>query len=229
MRKLLHLHDRISYWRAKIITNSREWEGVNKALRDQKEDVNKHYQDLKKKLERMCKSEHDKLKMETSNKKTFPFDPFHYSTIFMMPEDTMEDLDVNKSNGTHEGGKSATNTNEKEYLVVENRKQVNEVSNAPKIEKNESMELSSSAIDKNGNQVAKWNYFCNFHKCYNKVLLDKLALELERHKFVEENARLQSTLQRYLDGITVNDNVMKGPLNTLLIINGQVSDHLSSR
>ncbi|KAJ7285489.1 hypothetical protein O6H91_Y330400 [Diphasiastrum complanatum] len=188
--------------------------------------------DLTKKLkmaERIIKLEQLNSKMETSNKKTFPFDPFHYSTIFMMPEDTMEDLDVNKSNGTHEGGKSATNTNEKEYLVVENRKQVNEVSNAPKIEKNESMELSSSAIDKNGNQVAKWNYFCNFHKCYNKVLLDKLALELERHKFVEENARLQSTLQRYLDGITVNDNVMKGPLNTLLIINGQVSDHLSSR
>lgn len=40
----------------------------------------------------------------------------------------------------------------------------------------------------------------NFWKRYNKVLLDKMALDKEKEKLFEENAKLKVLLKQYLDG-----------------------------
>ncbi|KAH8958678.1 hypothetical protein BDL97_06G038200 [Sphagnum fallax] len=62
MRRLIHLHETLAYWRVRIATNSKEWEEANKALRDEKDRLNKHYLDLKRTLDRLYTSEHQKLK-----------------------------------------------------------------------------------------------------------------------------------------------------------------------
>ncbi|KAI5063407.1 hypothetical protein GOP47_0021954 [Adiantum capillus-veneris] len=62
MRKLLHLHESIAYRRAKIATDSREWESRNKAMRDQKDGMNKHYQGLKRKISKLRSQAHQDLK-----------------------------------------------------------------------------------------------------------------------------------------------------------------------
>ena len=43
---------------------------------------------------------------------------------------------------------------------------------------------------------------------YNKVLLDKLAIEREKERLQKENTELQGILKQYLDGISVNEDVM---------------------
>ena len=40
----------------------------------------------------------------------------------------------------------------------------------------------------------------NFWKRYNKVLLDKLALDKEKQTLEDENKRLKLLLKQYLDG-----------------------------
>ena len=40
----------------------------------------------------------------------------------------------------------------------------------------------------------------NFWKRYNKVLLDKLAMEREKQTLEDENSKLKSLLKQYLDG-----------------------------
>lgn len=40
----------------------------------------------------------------------------------------------------------------------------------------------------------------SFWKRYNKVLLDKLALDREKQTLEDENAKLKSLLKQYLDG-----------------------------
>jgi hypothetical protein len=54
------------------------------------------------------------------------------------------------------------------------------------------------------------------------VLLDKLAIERERSLLNEENAELRSILKQYLDGISVNQEVL-AQNNTLLIVNGRTN------
>jgi DNA-binding protein H-NS len=61
-----------------------------------------------------------------------------------------------------------------------------------------------------------------FQSRYNKVLLDKLALEADREKLSNENASLRAVLQAYLEGISVRDSTLDAP-NPLMVINGRAN------
>ncbi|XP_020832843.1 dynein regulatory complex subunit 2 [Phascolarctos cinereus] len=58
----------------------------------------------------------------------------------------------------------------------------------------------------------------NFWKRYNKVKLEQLSLQRKRAQLLETNKKLKHMLKQYLDGISVNDEVLS-QLNPLLIIN----------
>ena len=61
-----------------------------------------------------------------------------------------------------------------------------------------------------------------FNKRFNKVLLDKLALEKQRAGLQKENDHLRSILKQYLDGISLSESVLN-QLNPLLVVNGRTN------
>lgn len=61
----------------------------------------------------------------------------------------------------------------------------------------------------------------NFYKRFNKVLLDKLAIEKQKKQLEHENLFFKSLLKQYLDGVSVNEDVMAGS-NPLLVINNRI-------
>ena len=50
------------------------------------------------------------------------------------------------------------------------------------------------------------------------MLLDEQAIERERDRLRRENTDLRSILKQYLDGISVNEDVINAP-NPLLVVN----------
>ena len=80
------------------------------------------------------------------------------------------------------------------------------------------VDLQTSATGKDGHVVEEWDYLNNFFKRYNKVLLDEQAIERERDRLRRENTDLRSILKQYLDGISVNEDVINAP-NPLLVVN----------
>lgn len=60
----------------------------------------------------------------------------------------------------------------------------------------------------------------NFWKRFSKVSLDKLALEKERSILQAENMQLKMLLKQYLDGISVNDEIMS-QTNPLMILSSR--------
>lgn len=50
------------------------------------------------------------------------------------------------------------------------------------------------------------------------MLLDATAIERERERLSHENGDLRSILKQYLDGISVNQDVLNAP-NPLLVVN----------
>jgi len=62
----------------------------------------------------------------------------------------------------------------------------------------------------------------NFYKRYNKVRLDKLAIEKQREALQKDNHLLKSLLKQYLDGISLNDDVLRNN-NPLLVINHKIN------
>ena len=61
----------------------------------------------------------------------------------------------------------------------------------------------------------------NFYKRFNKVLLDNLAIEKQKKQLEKENLFFKSLLKQYLDGVSVNEDVMSGP-NPLLVVNNRI-------
>ena len=62
----------------------------------------------------------------------------------------------------------------------------------------------------------------NFWKRFNKVMLDKLALDKEKQELVQENQQLRTLLKQYLDGISVNDEILS-QVNPLFIVNNKTN------
>ena len=82
--------------------------------------------------------------------------------------------------------------------------------------------LSSYALGPDGKPVEEWNYLDVFFKRYNKVLLDKWAITMEQNRVSQENEDLRSILKQYLDGISVNADVMQEP-NPLFVLNNRTN------
>jgi len=74
-------------------------------------------------------------------------------------------------------------------------------------------------------EYAEYSYLNNFYKRYNKVLLDKLAISKHKEALERDNTMLKSLLKQYLDGVSLNDDVLKNE-NPLLVINHRL--HLNS-
>merc|ERR1712190_493492 len=70
--------------------------------------------------------------------------------------------------------------------------------------------------------IDEWTYLDNFFKRFNKVKLDHLAIEQEGKRLNKENVQLRSILKQFLDGVSVNEDVLSQP-NPLLVINGKVN------
>lgn len=58
----------------------------------------------------------------------------------------------------------------------------------------------------------------NFWKRYNKVKLEQLSLQQRRSQLLDINGKMREMLKRYLDGISVSDEVLS-QLNPLFIVN----------
>ena len=81
----------------------------------------------------------------------------------------------------------------------------------------------SKGVD--GDPHKEWGHLNTFYKKYNKILLDKIALQKERDQLEASNAELQGVLKAYLDGISVSPSVMESE-NPLLVVNGRVSANI---
>lgn len=77
--------------------------------------------------------------------------------------------------------------------------------------------------------IDEWTYLDTFFKRFNKVKLDSLAIDKEKQRLEKENVQLRSILKQFLDGVSVNQDVLENP-NPLLVVNGKVNlNHLPTR
>ncbi|CAG9461858.1 unnamed protein product [Pedinophyceae sp. YPF-701] len=77
-------------------------------------------------------------------------------------------------------------------------------------------------VDRDGKTIAEWNYLDQFLKKFNKALLDSASISREHRRLLEENEGLKNVLRRYLQGISVSEDVMRNPANPLLVVNNRL-------
>ncbi|EFJ45142.1 hypothetical protein VOLCADRAFT_106097, partial [Volvox carteri f. nagariensis] len=299
MRKLVRLQEALQHWRTKIATNAREWEERNRALRNEKEIMARHYAKLKSSMDAFRSGQAERLKQlslassasmdslrgklalaenifklaelarkyETEQEKVLPFwSPTEAvqgpAAAATEAEATATATGVDAAAAAASGGGAAAATEAAELGDEPSAAQLGELGLRPPPLPEDAAgaasgsgkatagasgrgagappssaastankpRFSSFGLDPtSGKEVEEWDYLNRFFKRYNKALLDKAAIDKEKARLERENADLRSILKQYLDGISVNDDVLNNPVNPLLVVNNRLQITLTER
>eukprot|EP00232_Nephroselmis_pyriformis_P026137 CAMPEP_0182864200 /NCGR_PEP_ID=MMETSP0034_2-20130328/7042_1 /TAXON_ID=156128 /ORGANISM="Nephroselmis pyriformis, Strain CCMP717" /LENGTH=528 /DNA_ID=CAMNT_0024996449 /DNA_START=166 /DNA_END=1749 /DNA_ORIENTATION=+ len=251
MRKLIRLQDSLAHWRTKIATNNREWEERNRSLRNEKDIMARHYQELKGRMNKFRNGEGGRLKalsiqsgaaikelerkmaaaerilklaelnrkLETEMEKVMPF---------RLPADAEAAADgvaaISEAEKAEAEAEAAASVEKPEGAAppAEGAAASPGPGEGGRTGKPPGKKMSSFGTDGVGSEVEEWDYLNVFFTRFNKVLLDHVAIRKERMRLDRENGDLRSILKQYLDGISVNEDVMNNPSNPLMVVNNKL-------
>lgn len=224
IRKINRLQESISHWRTKIKSNIKECEERNKAVKTEKDSVTQHYQELKARMNQFRDIQNQRLTELTRNaretqkvlteEKEQGIKLLKLAELARKYETEREKVLPFYSSSVEDEAVAEEESNEMMKSVQTTTKQYEQ--------KDEEEQDYHAKFEDNGKDVEEWNSLDCFYKKFNKVMVDKLAIERERDRLKSENNQLQSLLKRYLDGIAVNDDVLTS-YNPLLVVNGKTN------
>ncbi|KAM3933625.1 dynein regulatory complex subunit 2 [Leptodactylus fuscus] len=201
MKKLQKIQETITSLRNKIATHARESDEQNRQLREDKEVVHKQFQKLKNQMNQARAAEHSRL-----------------TTLTVQSNAALKQL-----NKVIEKGEQILRLAEMcRKLETEEEKvlpfYVSSLSDT------EREEAERASMEKPSEQLAQlmldYTALDQFWKRYNKVLLERWALDREKVVLSQDNQKLRILLKQYLDGISVSDEVLTQQ-NPLLILNNR--------
>ncbi|XP_044141893.1 dynein regulatory complex subunit 2 [Bufo gargarizans] len=201
MKKLQKIQETITALRNKIATHARESDEQNRQLREDKEVVHKQFQKLKGQMNQARAAEHS-----------------HLTTLTVQSNAALKQL-----NRVIEKGEQILRLSEMcRKLETEEEKVLpfypSSLSDA------EREEAERVNMEKPSEQLAQlmldYTALDQFWKRYNKVLLERWALDREKAVLSQDNQKLRVLLKQYLDGISVSDEVLTQH-NSLLILNNR--------
>eukprot|EP00003_Mantamonas_plastica_P006285 TRINITY_DN15109_c0_g2_i2.p1 TRINITY_DN15109_c0_g2~~TRINITY_DN15109_c0_g2_i2.p1 ORF type:complete len:442 (-),score=177.50 TRINITY_DN15109_c0_g2_i2:16-1341(-) len=206
-KKILKLTEKVNHLKTKHSNNVKECVARNSSLQEEKDAIAKHFHELKGRMNKFRDAQSKRLKELTKNSnacmKELDKKVDKAEKILKLAEMNRKlETEREKVLPFYESTVEDYQEDEQEAEEVMNRVQ----------------SYQTSALTHEGKPVDEWHYLDSFYKRFNKVLLDKLALEREHGKLQQENEDLKTLLKQYLEGVSVTEGVMERP-NPLLIVN----------
>merc|ERR1719486_1118878 len=209
LRQVERMQASIQHWKLKIAQNRQECEDRNAQLRAEKDHIAKHFQELKAKMNHFRTEEKKRLADLTQNARNC----IHSLTDQLgLAEKILKTSELCRKFETER---------EKVLPFYISRDLLSEFEEGnldfgdEELKEEIKKELTDDGID-------EWTYLDTFFKRFNKVKLDHLAIDQEQGRLNKENLQLRSILKQFLDGVSVNEDVMSQP-NPLLVVNGKVN------
>ncbi|XP_078680294.1 dynein regulatory complex subunit 2-like [Branchiostoma floridae x Branchiostoma belcheri] len=207
MRKLQRISDQIAQLKAKMAQNSRECDERNHQIKNEREVILQHFHALKDRMNSMRDQERARL-----------------TKLTLQSNSAIKELQR-----VHEKGERILKLSEMcRKLETEEEKVLPFYASSLTEEEQQDVEAAVGEPPSEPLAEVMHEYVSleNFWKRYNKVLLDKLALEKERAGLMTENNQLRTLLKQYLDGISVNDEILS-QVNPLFVVNHRTNVKLS--
>jgi len=206
MRKIERLQATLLHWRSKITQNMKDCRERNKTLSAEKDAIAKHFLNLKTQMNKFRDGQAKRLSELTKNVDKCKTTLKERSKL---AENILKLAELARKLQT-----------EREKVAPFYTNSLAEV--ADQEEAQQELDAAKSEVEGKDKGIDEWNYLDNFWKRYNKVLLDNLTIEKEHARLQKENQDLQSILKQYIDGISVNEEVMNA-LNPLMVVNGRIN------
>lgn len=221
IRKIERLQSSLHHWRTKLNQNVKECTHRNQLLLEEKNKIQGHFQRLKSRMNTFRKGQGRRLAELTHNAhscKDKLSKRVELAERIMVLAELARKLETEQEKVVpFAGAVSAAVHETADRSTAELKAEVT----ASKAQPSDA-QLQTSAWTRQGQPIGEWCHLDNFLRKYNKVLLDKLAVERERERLERENTDLQSILKQYFDGVSVNDVVMNSDNNPLLVVNGKL-------
>ncbi|KAF7258190.1 hypothetical protein EG68_04767 [Paragonimus skrjabini miyazakii] len=186
MRKLQRISEHIAISKRKMTKLSKEFEEKNRHLKEEREKLVAHFQNLKTQLNKLRESQHEKL------------------------------VKVSLESGA--ATKKVQSLLDKAENIIKLAEHCRNLTAEDEAMVREALHVEGDT------ELAKILRQCAplemFWRRFNKVQLDRLAIMKEHSMLEQENCQLKNLLKQYLDGISVNDDVIDGK-NTLIVVNGR--------
>lgn len=207
MRKLQRISDNINMLKYKMAGNARECEDRNNHLKEERDVMVMQFQRLKAQLSKLRGSERERLRRLT-----------------MMVDAAEKELKAKctKSERILKFAEMCRGLETEEEKVLPFY--------ASTLSKEEQEDVDAAVAEPPNEPLAQvmYDYIAleNFWKRYNKAMLDKVSLDKERSELMAQNQQLRMLLKQYLDGISVNDDILT-QANPLLIVNHKTNVKLN--
>merc|ERR550514_1386286 len=224
IRKIERLQAARNHWQTKINQNAKECKERNDALGEEKNQISAHFQELKSRMNRFRRTQAKRLAALTKNArrcKARLTEKKELAERILKLAELARKLETEQEKVLPFSDISDQLSSDEEAMVAQQSAELKAVMVNKDGDGADVSPFSSTAVDAEGKPVEEWNYLDNFYKKFNKVMLDKLAVEREKERLEKENQDLQSILKQYLDGISINKEVMDAN-NPLLVVNGRV-------
>ncbi|KAL5477733.1 hypothetical protein EMCRGX_G024571 [Ephydatia muelleri] len=203
MKKLQKLQDSIAALKQKMSANTRESEEKIKTIKEDREAILSQSQQLKQEMNKAREMERSCL-----------------VTLTLQTDAAIKDL-MSKEEKSQ---KILTIAEMCRKLETEEEKVLPFYASSLTAEEEQTATCSTETPTEGFTQVMHdYTALENFWKRYNKVMLEKVALDKEKESLDEENKRLKMLLKQYLDGISVSDEVLS-QRNPLLVVNQRASN-----
>jgi len=237
------LQTTIQQWKAKIRTLLRDTEERNRLLLEEKLSIQKHYQQLKQRIQVYRGSQNQRLLQLTQSanackdalkgKLDLAKDILNLAELSRNLETTyemilpfapaevegLEDRTIHGDKDKPELKEEEPAGNE-EDAIMEGRS-LKTMSNSTK-----AFEVppqhQSSMWSHNGRPIAPPDRLSNFYRKYNHVLIDTISIEKERTRLQQENAQLQDLIQQFISGTKLDETVLD-EANPLFVVNGRAN------
>jgi len=207
-RKCARLTESLQHWRTKISNNMKEAESRNKALKEEKDKVIGHYQELKGRMNRVRDAEDKRLTDLTLNARGTIGD---LTDKLTMAERILKLAELNRKLMT-----------EREKVVPFEHSVAEDMGADDMMKASADHQPGSAAtLGSDGKPVEEWLVLNQFFTRFNKILLDKVAMDAEDNRLSNENERLRGLIKQFVDGISVNDDVMQNT-NALMVVNNSL-------
>jgi hypothetical protein len=222
MRKIQKLQESISTWKSNLTNNIRECEERNSAMKAEKETIARHFKELKLKMQQWRKREEKRLadlvtnardsKLELTSKGEQAERVLRLVELCTALETERErvlrfDTDINVQEV-----QADVTSRVKKY--VEQQALAGEQGASDILTMNQLLALDDDS-SLSASAAEEWKLMERFWLRYNKVVLDVAAIEQEQFHLNNENQKLRNLLKQYLDGISVNHEVMASRNNLL--------------
>jgi len=209
-RKCAKLTESLQHWRTKISNNMKEAESRNKSLREEKDKVIGHYQELKGRMNTVRAGEDKRLTELTLNARRTIGD---LTDKLNMAEKILKLGELNRK----------LMTEREKVLPFENvlPSDAEKVDDLSRDNMGDVEQASSSTLGADGKPVDDAVALNVFFTRFNKILLDKVAMDAEDKRLNNENERLRGLIKQFVDGISVNDDVMQNT-NSLMVVNNSL-------